>query len=336
MGIFVICFITCFAVTLIFGKLVIKVSRRVKAQQSILHYVDNHSDKQGTPTMGGIMFIIPTCVLTLAFGGIDNTFAIVAVMALLCYGLLGFLDDFIKVRHKENKGLKAYQKIIGEGGIAIILSIFAYKSGFIGDTIVLPFSQTVLTLDWWYLPLCFIVYIATTNAVNLTDGLDGLAGSTSTVTFAAYAVILSLSYYAAANSGEVMYARELFSLGIFTYALLGGVLGFLWYNSHPATIFMGDTGSLALGGSVATIAIFMRNPLIILLVGIIYVLTSISVIIQVVYFKVTKGKRVFVMSPFHHHLQYKGYKESKIVAFYVIISIIFAVIAVLSVGLYRI
>lgn len=331
MLIFVICFITCFIVTLIFGKFVIWMNKRHKAQQNILHYVDNHSDKQGTPTMGGVMFIIPTCIVALSFAGLDNKFCVVAVAALLAYGVLGFLDDFLKVRHKENLGLKAYQKMIGVGGIAIILSIFAYQNRFIGSSITIPYTDITFDLGWWFLPLCFIVYIAASNAINLTDGLDGLAGSTSTVAFAAFAVILSFMYFKTTNSGDVLYAKELHSLAIFTYAILGGVLAFLWYNSHPASIFMGDTGSLALGGALATIAVFIKNPLIILIIGIIFVLTSISVIIQVVYFKLSKGKRVFIMAPFHHHLQYKGYKESKIVAFYTIVGIIAAVVGILSI-----
>lgn len=331
MLIFVICFITCFIVTLIFGKFVIWMNKRHKAQQNILHYVDNHSDKQGTPTMGGVMFIIPTCIVALCFAGLDNKFCVVAVTALLAYGILGFLDDFLKVRHKENLGLKAYQKMIGVGGIALILSVFAYQNRFIGSSIVIPYTDITINLGWWFIPLCFLVYIAASNAINLTDGLDGLAGSTSTAAFAAFAVILSFMYYTATNGGDVLYAKELHSLAIFTYAILGGVLAFLWYNSHPASIFMGDTGSLALGGALATIAVFIKNPLIVLIIGIIFVLTSISVIIQVVYFKLTKGKRVFIMAPFHHHLQYKGFKESKIVAFYTIVGILAGVIGILSI-----
>lgn len=331
MLIFVICFITCFIVTLVFGKFVIWMNKRHKAQQNILHYVDNHSEKQGTPTMGGVMFIIPTCIVALCFAGADNKFCVVAVAALLAYGVLGFLDDFLKVRHKENLGLKAYQKMIGVGGIALILSVFAYQNRFIGSSIVIPYTDITINLGWWFIPLCFLVYIAASNAINLTDGLDGLAGSTSTAAFAAFAVILSFMYFTATNGGDVLYAKELHSLAIFTYAILGGVLAFLWYNSHPASVFMGDTGSLALGGALATIAVFIKNPLIILIIGIIFVLTSISVIIQVVYFKLTKGKRIFIMAPFHHHLQYKGFKESKIVAFYTIVGILAGVIGILSI-----
>lgn len=327
---FVLSMLITFAAALVFGKLQIKLSKRKHIEQAILSYVDNHNSKKGTPTMGGLMFLIPTAIVALAFNKLQNNMGLVAVSGMLCFGLVGFADDMIKVRHKENQGLKAYQKIIAIGGIAIILSVYAYLNEFIGDTIILPFSDKSVKISWYYLPLSFIVYIATTNAVNLTDGLDGLAGSTSCVSFSAFAIILSLLYFGAINNGNILYANELHSLGIFSYALMGGVLAFLWYNSHPASIFMGDTGSLALGGSIAIIAMFSRNPLIILIVGIVYVLTSLSVIIQVTYFKLTKGKRVFLMSPFHHHLQYKGYKESKIVALYTIVTVVAAVIGILS------
>lgn len=319
-------------ITLAFGYIVISIFRKKHINQSILHYVDNHNAKAGTPTMGGIMFILPTAVITLIFAGIKNQFALISVGVMLAYGLIGFLDDYIKFRNKRNLGLKAYQKIIAQSGIAVIMTIYCYMSRYVGSSVIIPFTDIVVNMQWWYIPLCFIIYIATTNAVNLTDGLDGLAGSCSVVGYVILGVIAMVMTAGYDKSGDTLFVNQYMGLLYFIVSLIGSVIGFLVYNSHPAKIFMGDTGSLALGGSLATIALLLRNPLIILIVGIMFVVTSISVIIQVIYFKITHGKRIFIMSPLHHHLQYKGLKESKIVAIYSIIGVVFGIIALLSIS----
>lgn len=318
----ILVFTLTFIIAVMFGYLFIKLMTKIRVSQTILHYVDNHNSKIGTPTMGGIMFLLPTAIITMIFSGFKTQMGIICVGVMISYAIVGFLDDFIKIRHKENLGLKAYQKIIAQTGIAIIMTFYCYYNDYIGTSITLPFTDTVFELGWWYLPLCFIVFIASTNAVNLTDGLDGLAGWTSFVAFLILGVLCFIEFKIQEDLGATLYAQELNSLLIFIFSLTGGILGFLWHNSHPAKVFMGDTGSLALGGSLASVALFLKNPLIILIVGIMFVVSCISVIMQVIYFKATHGKRIFVMAPLHHHLQYKGIKESKIVAFYTIITIL--------------
>lgn len=207
---------------------------------------------------------------------------------------------------------------------------FAYKNPFIAGEMILPFTNKVVSLSWWFIPFCFVVFLAATNAVNLTDGLDGLAGGVSAVYFLTFSIILSIMCSRADNMGETLYLSELSSLAVFSVSLFGSLLAFLWHNTNPAKIFMGDTGSLALGGAVASVAIFSKNPLLILIIGIMFVLTCISVIMQVLYFKITK-KRIFLMSPLHHHFQYKGVAEQKIVASYIIITIIFSGVALASI-----
>lgn len=312
---------------MIVSPLVNKLMTKLKVRQTILKYVDKHEGKLGTPTMGGISFLISTCVTCLVFCWTEHKIGIVAMCVTLAYGMVGFLDDFIKVWHRENQGLKAYQKIVGQVGIAVIVTIFCYKE--IGSDIVLPFLGKSVNLKWWYIPFAMVVFIAMTNGVNLTDGLDGLAGSTSAVIFAFWLVVSWISMMTCYDMGDIVQRKYNLSLCYFTASMLGAVLGFVWQNAYPAKIFMGDTGSLALGGAMACMGLFSKNPLILLIVGIMYVVSCISVIVQVVYFKIT-GKRVFLMAPFHHHLEYKGHKESKIVAYYTIITLMACVVALIG------
>lgn len=227
-------------------------------------------------------------------------------------------------------GLKAYQKIIGQVGVAVIATVYCYKNFFIGTVVRLPFSDATIDLQWWYIPLCLFVYIATTNAVNLTDGLDGLVAKTSSVNFLFLAVIVYVLHYDAKVMGQTFYAKHLESLNYFVGAMLGGMLAFLWQNNYPAKIFMGDTGSLAVGGALASVALFSSNPLIILFVGIMYIVSCISVIVQVMSFKIRK-KRVFLIAPYHHHLEYKGVHENRITGFYALITFIMSGVALISV-----
>lgn len=317
--------IVSFIVTMVIAPLVIRLTKRLHAEQSILEYVDNHNNKQGTPTMGGIMFIISIAVTSLIFEGVRSKLMNVMIGVMLGYGLLGFLDDFIKVRYRHNQGLKAYQKIIGQTGIALIVALFAYNSPYIGSDVNIPIINETVDFGWWFIPFTIFILIACTNAVNLTDGLDGLAGSTTAV----YMFIFSLVLYGAwlMTEGDVLMREETEALLVFSSVSVGALLAFLWFNSNPAKVFMGDTGSLALGGIVCSIAVFSKNPFLIPIIGIMYIVSCISVIIQVVYFKITKGKRVFRMAPYHHHLQYIGYKESKIVSFYTILTVIAGIVA---------
>ncbi len=326
----ILAILSAFLTALIISPLIIRIMRALKAGQPILEYVDKHEGKSGTPTMGGIIFLLPMIVITLIFDVGGERSGIVAMAITLSYGLVGLLDDFLKVKSHHNMGLKAYQKVIGQVGIAVIATIYCYKNFFIGTVVNLPFTDKTIDLEWWYIPLCLFVYIATTNAVNLTDGLDGLVAKTSSVNFLFLAVIIYVLYYEANQMGQTFYAKHLESLNYFVGAMLGGMLAFLWQNNYPAKIFMGDTGSLAVGGALASIALFTSQPLIILFIGIMYIVSCISVIVQVMSFKIRK-KRVFLIAPYHHHLEYKGVHENRITGFYALITFFMSGVALISV-----
>lgn len=326
----ILALISSFALAMLIAPLIIRGMKALKAGQPILEYVDKHEGKSGTPTMGGIIFLLPMAIITLIFSIGSGKMGIVAMAITLSYGLVGLLDDFLKVKLKHNKGLKAYQKIIGQLGIAVIASIYCYKNNYIGSTIELPFCDATLDMKWWYLPFCMLIYIAMSNAVNLTDGLDGLVAKSSSVNLVFYAIIIYVCYYSARQMGQTFYTRELISLEYFAAALLGSTLAFVWKNNFPAKIFMGDTGSLAMGGALACLAIFIAQPLIILLTGIMYIVSCISVILQVASFKIRK-KRIFLIAPYHHHLEYKGIHENRVVGFYAIITFITSAVALISV-----
>ncbi|MDD4316176.1 MAG: phospho-N-acetylmuramoyl-pentapeptide-transferase [Clostridia bacterium] len=319
--------IISFFAGMLIAPLTIKVVKRLRVKQTILSYVQQHESKQGIPTMGGAIFILPAVATSFLLGG--GMMTNFAVLIMLSYGMIGFLDDFLKVTLKRNLGLRAYQKIISQLLIAAIASYFAYKSQFIGPEIKVPMFNTVINLKWWYLPFSIFVYVALSNSCNLTDGLDGLAGSTSCIYFMVFFIITFMQMTTASDSGRTLYAQELSSLLVFLAALIGGIIAFLWFNSFRAKIIMGDMGALALGGTAAMVAMVTGNPFLILLTGIMFVTSSISVIIQVAVFKATKGKRVFLMAPLHHHLELKGINESKIVSFYMIITFIGGVVSLI-------
>lgn len=325
----ILCGLLTFLISILIAKPLINIMKKLKAGQTVLGYVEQHSYKTGTPTMGGIMFVIPASIVSLIFG--YSNLAMIAVAVTLCYGLLGFLDDFLKVRHKENLGLRAYQKIIGQLGIAIIVTLFCYRSNLIGTEINVPFTSVTIDLKWWYIPFTIFIFIALTNAVNLTDGLDGLASTVSAIYFVTFFVIILSQIYLFSKAGQAVVAEEFGGLAVYLCCFLGGLLGFLCFNSFPSKIMMGDTGSLALGGVCSVVAVFTKNPFIILLVGIMFVVSCISVVMQVIYFKLTK-KRIFLMSPYHHHLEKKGLPETKIVSLYGIVTALAAAISIISAG----
>ena len=325
---FLVAGVVGFFIAMFIAPIVIKVAKKLKAGQSILSYVNQHNDKEGTPTFGGFIFIIPTLATWAIFGGYKSRLATVFVLILFAYGVIGFLDDFIKVKTMKNEGLKPYQKIIAQLAVAIIASYFSCKNEFVGESILLNFGNKEWFLGDFYIPFAVITFIAMSNAVNLTDGLDGLAGGTVSIYMTTFVVIMVTLFLEATSLGNTLYANEMSSLCISTTALIGGLLAFLWFNSSKASVFMGDTGSLALGGACASVALFTRNPLISALVGIMFVVSCISVIVQVASFKIRK-KRVFLMAPFHHHLELKGINEEKIVAYYSIITALAGVVALI-------
>lgn len=308
-----------FTVAALVTPIVIKVVGRLKARQTILHYVDNHLNKQGTPTMGGIAFILAVIIAMLFSKFLGSSLMSLAVM--IAYGIVGGLDDFIKIKFKQNLGLRAYQKIIAQTLIAVIIAVYAYRNKNIGASILIPYTSIEVNLGVFIVPFIIFIFLAVTNSVNLTDGLDGLAGGVTAVFMVAFCATQLFYVNYLYNEGfNVQALNEYIGQIIFGSAVTGGVMGYLIYNSYPAKIFMGDTGSLALGGAVACVAVFTRQELLMPIIGIMFVLSSVSVIIQVLYFKATKGKRVFLMAPLHHHYERKGIHEAKITVIYIMVT----------------
>lgn len=301
----------CLTLSVISGIITIPILKKIKIKQPIYKYVDTHKDKNGTPTMGGLFFILPS-VFVFLFLRIENSFiAIVSVAIGLAFMVVGFIDDFIKIRYRKNEGLKPYQKIVFQISIALVSGIFAYKNAL--TIFHIPFFNIDVDLGVWSVVIVGIVFIAMTNSVNLTDGLDGLASTVSII----YLIIISVLIFIQLNtkSSQYLIEEEYKNLILLSCCLIGGLLGFLVFNTSKASVFMGDTGSLSLGGFLAAISIFSSNSFYIPIIGIAFVTSSISVIIQVIHYKRTK-KRVFLMAPIHHHFQLKGLSESKIVYMY--------------------
>ncbi len=300
-----------FVLGIIAGPVLIPFLRKLKFGQEILEIGPNwHKSKKGTPTMGGMLFIF-SILVSMAVVRADLRAYIVLIFSFLC-GVIGFTDDFIKVYLKRNKGFNVIEKTICLV-IAIILFVIGMKFLNLTDTnIFIPFLKLNVDFGIWYYPLMFVGIFYMVNSVNLTDGIDGLAGS---VTAIVLLFLIALTYILGFKG-----------LSYLSAAGLGGVIAFLAFNLYPARMFMGDTGSLFLGGLVTGICVAMGNPLIILIAGIIYVIESLSVVIQVASFKLT-GKRVFKMSPIHHHFEMCGYSENKIVIMFSIITLIMCVIA---------
>jgi len=312
-----------FVLTLLIGKFLIPELRKLKAGQEIRADGPTwHMSKAGTPTMGGIMFIIGTgvAVFTAGWGQMlsgDFVHLYVYLFA-LCFGLIGFVDDYRKVRQHQNEGLTARQKFILQLAAAVVFLVLMRYEGLLTNHLYIPFVNTTVQVNWiLYLIFAAFVIVGCVNAVNLTDGIDGLACSVTFVVAAFFVSVAALWKYT--------------TLGVFSSALLGGLAAFFVYNHHPAKTFMGDTGSLFLGGAVAALGFAFDMPLILIPVGIIYIAETMSDIIQVTYFKATHGKRFFKMAPLHHHLELSGWSEAKLVAVFSTVTFLFCVLAYIGV-----
>ncbi|HDZ86618.1 hypothetical protein LCGC14_0525980 [marine sediment metagenome] len=270
-----------------------------------------HLQKEGTPTMGGLLIILSVIVLYFLMVGSQNftSRGALALGIILATGVIGFIDDISKVRNARSLGLKARYKLVWLLVVSLFIGYFLINNVSLATTIAIPLTKVSIDLGWLYLPFLFLVIAGTTNAVNLTDGLDGLAAGTATIVLMAFAAI-------AFKQGHL-------DLAILAGALAGSCVGFLWFNSHPANIFMGDTGSFALGGAIAAMAILTKTELFLVVIGGIYVVESVSVILQVVSFKYF-NKRIFKMAPIHHHFEMLGWSETTIMVRFWIISGIFA------------
>lgn len=305
-----------FLITIILGPIIIPLLRRLKIGQSIREEgPKSHLKKSGTPTMGGIIIFL-SLIITLTTSNMLNKDMYVLILATFGFGMIGFVDDYIKVVKRRNLGLKAYQKLIGQIVLAVLLAMYQSSTSVLGTKLIVPFlTNQYLDLGVLYIPFIAFVVVGTVNSVNLTDGLDGLASGVTLIVLSFFGLI-------ALNWG-------MGSISIFSTALAGACLGFLVHNAHPAKVFMGDTGSMGLGGAVSAIAILLNLPLVIPIVGGIYFIEAISVIIQVTSFKLT-GKRVFLMSPLHHHYEQKGWKETKVVAVFWSITVILCLVGIFS------
>ncbi|MCI6444443.1 MAG: phospho-N-acetylmuramoyl-pentapeptide-transferase [Clostridia bacterium] len=312
-----IAFIVSVVTAVLLGETVIPLLKKLKLGQNILSYVKEHDYKSGTPTMGGVIFVFAAVLSFIIFAAGKKSLALMSVTIGIAYMSVGFIDDFIKVGFHRNEGLNPLQKTIFELVIAIVVAFYGYKKGI--TKLYLPFSDYTVDLKCFFVPFCVIVFFATTNSVNLTDGLDGLAGGVSYVCFLAFATLIKLQ--TVKYSGFYVNADEYGNLALLCVVLAGGLIGFLLFNTYKAKVFMGDTGSLSIGGFIASIGIFSGNSLFIPLIGITFAASSISVILQVIHFKRT-GKRIFLMAPLHHHFQHKGYSESKIVFAYKLVTLL--------------
>ena len=319
--------------TLAVGKLLIPVLKRLKCGQTERDDgPQSHLSKSGTPTMGGIMMlaaVLLACVATVAG---DPEFAITSILVMFGYGLIGFIDDYIKVVKHRSLGLNAKQKLVAQVGLALVLAIYAYKSPMIGSELYIPIVKKYADFGWFYIPFVVFVVLATTNSVNLTDGLDGLASGVTTVVMAAVALILNFSAVALAASGaSAQLVENTRNLMVFSSAVAGACIGFLHYNKSPAKVFMGDTGSMALGAAFVVATVLSRTVLIIPILGLMFMVSSVSDIIQVASYKLRNKKRVFLMAPLHHHFEKKGYSEVSITRAYVLITLAMAVVTLLIV-----
>ncbi len=305
-----------FIVTVILAPISIPLLRRLKFGQSIREEgPQSHMKKAGTPTMGGIIFLLAIILTTVGVGSfldLFTTYTIVLLLVLVGFGLIGLLDDSLKVVFKRNLGLTSLQKLIGQ----IVIAVLAYfLLGLFATTLTIPFTDWTIDLGIFYVAFLIFWLVGFSNAVNLTDGLDGLVAGTASIAFAAFGVIALF--------------QEQADIALFAFAVTGALLGFLLFNANPAKVFMGDTGSLALGGALAMVSVLVKAELLLLLIGLVFVIETLSVILQVGSFKLRK-KRIFKMSPIHHHFELSGWSEWKVVLVFWSTALAVALIAVLS------
>lgn len=313
--------LTSFVIALLTGFIIIPNLKKMKADQTLSIYLEErHKEKQGTPTLGGMIFIISTLltlILMSLFGKIEFTYNLIIVLiTFIGYALIGFLDDYLIIKQHNNKGLTEKQKLILQIIVAIIFFALFLLEG--NEPLIWIHTLNIkLNIGFFYGFFIMFVLVASSNAVNITDGLDGLAGGLSFIALVTFGVLANYTNWLRGNA----------TIGVFLFILAGGVLGFLYFNSHPAKVFMGDTGSLALGATLGAVSIITRHELLLVLIGIVFVIETLTCIIQRAYFKKTK-KRLFKMTPIHHAFEKSGWAEEEIVRLFWIIAIIASLIAV--------
>jgi phospho-N-acetylmuramoyl-pentapeptide-transferase len=325
--------VTALLICFIFGPRLIGRLKRFQIGQRIRSEVPaRHHEKEGTPTMGGLLIIAAVVVPTFLWGNLANRYIQLAIVVTLWTGLIGFIDDYLRVVKKKEKGLVGRYKLIGQLLFGAALGVFLYLHPFVREGAtqsMVPFFKNYY-IEWGilYIPLVICVITGTSNAVNLTDGLDGLASGVSAFSFFAFASLAYLSGNKAfAQYLSIPYLPGCGELTVYCMSVVGAALGFLWFNTHPAQIFMGDTGSLALGGALGTVAVLLKKELLLIVIGGIFVAEALSVIVQVGSFKLT-GKRIFGMAPIHHHYELKGWAEQKVVVRFWIIAALLALLSI--------
>jgi len=327
----IIASITALLICLFLGQWMIQKLQEMQIGQQIRDDgPQSHLAKKGTPTMGGILIILAVVVSTLLWTNLSDVYVWMILLVTIGYGLIGFIDDYRKLAGKSSKGVSGKTRLTAEITIALFVSMILYiKPGF-NSQVTIPFFKTVLpNLGWGYVLLSTFIIVGAANAVNLTDGLDGLAIGPVVICFATY---LLFAYFAGnvkvASYLQIVHVSGVGELTVFCGAIVGAGLGFLWFNAYPAEIFMGDVGSLSLGGALGTIAIITKQEILLVIVGGIFVMETFSVIFQVGYFKITGGKRILRMAPLHHHFELKGWAEPKVIVRFWIISILLALLAI--------
>jgi phospho-N-acetylmuramoyl-pentapeptide-transferase len=330
--------LTALAISLVLGPWMIRKLRDFRIGQIIRQEgPESHRVKAGTPTMGGLLILASAIVPTLLWTDLTSPYIWIAVLATVGFGAVGFADDYLKLTRRSHHGLRPLHKL---GGLVVIalgvgFAVLALsQQGLYNTRLIFPFFKDwIPDLGWAYVPFAAFVLVAWSNAVNLTDGLDGLAISTFGVAAATYTALAYVTGHAVLAEYLLLVRFPVGELTIFCGALVGASLGFLWYNAHPAEIFMGDVGSLALGGALGTVAILIKQELLLVIVGGVFVLDAASVVLQVGYFKATGGRRLFLMSPLHHHFEKLGWAEPKIITRFLIVSVIFALFSLTTLKL---
>ncbi|MBD3379742.1 MAG: phospho-N-acetylmuramoyl-pentapeptide-transferase [Candidatus Omnitrophica bacterium] len=325
--------VTSFAVVIICGPLLIEWLKELKAGQFVRkeHLGDltaHHARKEGTPTMGGLLIIIAVMVSSGLWCVLNNDFVLLCMGGMIWLGIVGFVDDLIKIRTKSSKGIRARTKLAGQIVLALIVGLFVINNKAIGTDLYVPFVKNAVTnLGIFYLLFVLLVIVGASNALNLTDGLDGLAiGCMLSITLSYSIMSYITGHMKICEYLNIFYLPGAGEIAVFCGALTGAGMGFLWYNSHPASIFMGDTGSLSLGGTIAIISVLIKKELLLLIAGGVLAVEALSVILQVLSYKF-RGKRIFHMAPIHHHFQIKGWHENQVTVRFWIISAILALIS---------
>ncbi|MBW1996590.1 MAG: phospho-N-acetylmuramoyl-pentapeptide-transferase [Deltaproteobacteria bacterium] len=323
--------LTSLMLVLILGPWVIGKLRRMQIGEQIREDgPPNHKSKEGTPTMGGCLIVPVVLFSTLLWAEVKNIYVLLALFVIICFGLIGFLDDYLKVKGGKGRGLRIKTKFLLQIIVAAIVALILQKYPGFDSRLNLPFFKTINPeIGWGYVPLAVFIMVGASNAVNLTDGLDGLATGPIIVAFTSYLVFSYLAgHIKIASYLQIPYVAGTGELSVLCGAIVGAGLGFLWYNAHPAELFMGDVGSIPLGAVLGTVAVMTKQEIVLILVGGIFVFETLSVIFQVAYFKFSGGGRIFRMAPIHHHFELKGWPESKITVRFWIIAIILALLSI--------